>query len=314
MTPFNARQTQRGNSGIWMFMVLCFFPFKHMVFTSTFASTMVHTHQHKRVSVSISCDSMNRIAFANDRISQVFGDEEAYTMQVDENGGQIFLKPTEANGEKPIALTVTTENGVVQDLELLPKKMSTATIILKGEKSSHTQSSHDSPHMASTSHLAGLSHPSVHPASFVGASAGAASGAASGGYGGGYGGSHGGLSDPALVLIQVIKNAALHMMSQGSGDAQRDEDKPPTPLAVPLAVEGLKSESLCLIKSLGFAISVYRLTNTSKETQELLETTFYTQHLHSAKKMTLENPLAISIVQRILEPNASTLVFIVRRL
>jgi hypothetical protein len=98
-----------------------------------FASTVIRVNPDKRIRAVVSYDSMNRIAFANDRIAQVFGDEEAYTLQSDEARGQIFLKPTEANGTKPIYITLTTEQGSVQDIELIPQKIPTSTLILKGE-------------------------------------------------------------------------------------------------------------------------------------------------------------------------------------
>lgn len=122
------------------------FPLKTVIgvfigITSLYASSSIvlKTDASKRIRVVISNDSMNRIAFANDRIAQVFGDEEAYTLQSDEARGQIFIKPTLANGDKPIAVTLTTENNEVQDIEFAPQKMSSATIILTVDKKKETQ-------------------------------------------------------------------------------------------------------------------------------------------------------------------------------
>jgi type-F conjugative transfer system secretin TraK len=76
---------------------------------------------------------MNRLAVANDRITQIFGDEQSYTVQTEESIGQVFLKPTLENGEKPLSLTVITENGTVQDMTLVPTERDAATIILTGQ-------------------------------------------------------------------------------------------------------------------------------------------------------------------------------------
>lgn len=101
---------------------------------SAHASQVLNMNPNARISAKISFDSMNRIAIDKDRISQVFGDENTYTTQIDEMRGQLFLKPTAENGDKPIHLTITSENDVVQDIELLPDKINTQTLILKGEK------------------------------------------------------------------------------------------------------------------------------------------------------------------------------------
>jgi len=90
----------------------------------------------KRVKAIISRDSMNRLAVANDRITQVFGDEQSYTVQTEEGIGQIFLKPTLENGDKPLSLTVITENGSVQDMTLVPQEREAATIVLTGHSTS----------------------------------------------------------------------------------------------------------------------------------------------------------------------------------
>jgi hypothetical protein len=85
----------------------------------------------ERIKATISSDSMNRLSVYGDRITQVFGDSESYELQADENTGQIFLKPTSQNGNKPLAISVITESGVTQDLTLDPKEGDARTITLK---------------------------------------------------------------------------------------------------------------------------------------------------------------------------------------
>ena len=87
--------------------------------------------ENKRLEASICPDSMNRLAVANDRIVQVFGDEGAFESQSEENTGQVFIKPTAENSIKPLSLTVITEQGKTQDLSLKPTAKTAATLILK---------------------------------------------------------------------------------------------------------------------------------------------------------------------------------------
>jgi len=102
------------------------------------SSQNIPMDSQKRVKAVISKDSMNRLAVTNDRITQVFGDEQSYTVQTEEGIGQIFLKPTLENGDKPLSLTVITENGSVQDMTLVPTEREAATIILTGPNTSRS--------------------------------------------------------------------------------------------------------------------------------------------------------------------------------
>jgi hypothetical protein len=95
------------------------------------ASQVLPLTENKRVEASISPDSMNRIAVANDRITQIFGDEGTFESQNDETTGQVFLKPTVENGTKNLSLTLITEQGITQDLTLKPTATSATTLIFK---------------------------------------------------------------------------------------------------------------------------------------------------------------------------------------
>jgi len=87
--------------------------------------------ENKRLEASICPHSMNRLAIANDRIAQVFGDEGAFESQSEENTGQVFIKPTAENSDKPLSITLITEQGKTQDLSLKPTAKSATTLILK---------------------------------------------------------------------------------------------------------------------------------------------------------------------------------------
>lgn len=95
------------------------------------ASQTLVMNPDKRLKAVISCDSMNRLAVANDRITQIFGDNDAYEVQTEESTGQLFLKPTAENGKKPLSITLITENGLTQDMTLQPEEREATTVILK---------------------------------------------------------------------------------------------------------------------------------------------------------------------------------------
>lgn len=94
-------------------------------------STVLLLKEQQRLTVHIAKENMSRLTILNDRIISVIGEEEAFTMQHDEHTGQVFIKPTVNNGAKPIAVTLITENGITQDLTLMPSREQAATIILK---------------------------------------------------------------------------------------------------------------------------------------------------------------------------------------
>jgi type-F conjugative transfer system secretin TraK len=108
------------------FIGIIFFVFS----TQVFAVASI-TLSPQRLKVPISQDSMNRIAVTNDRITHVFGDQEAYEIQTEETTGQVFLKPTVENGNKPLSITLMTENNITQDLTLEPVSGDARTLIFK---------------------------------------------------------------------------------------------------------------------------------------------------------------------------------------
>ncbi len=96
------------------------------------AATQVLTlNERARLTASIAIDAMNRLAVANDRIVNLFGDEGTFMTQNDEQTGQVFIKPTIENQEKPLSLTLVTENGLTQDLNLISDALEASTLILK---------------------------------------------------------------------------------------------------------------------------------------------------------------------------------------
>ena len=244
-----------------------------------YASIQMNSEPNKRISVKIASDSMNRIAFSNDRISQVFGDEEAYTLQTDETRGQIFLKPSEANGDKPISITLTTEHNVVQDLELVPQKISTRTIILKSDVKNESQN------VLGKNYNRNL----LTPAGYLGSQAFNA-----------YPNfgmpaqnqpsveSH----DHVSRLVRVLKFVA----SQEVSNTIKEGEAPPA-----LAISALSPEGLGVIHYQGFKVALYTLSNSSEKSYEIIENTFKGPDV-----------LAVAVEKKQLSPGETTRLFVVR--
>lgn len=114
-----------------MRLLLPFLVFQLLSFKICAASQTISMNPDKRLKAVISCDSMNRLAVANDHITQIFGDNDAYEVQTEESTGQLFLKPTAENGKKPLSVTLITENGLTQDMTLQPEEREATTVILK---------------------------------------------------------------------------------------------------------------------------------------------------------------------------------------
>lgn len=103
----------------------------NLLTTASYANQQLVMHPDKRLKATISHDAMNRLAVVNDRITQVFGDQDAYEVQSEETTGQIFLKPSLDNGKKPLSVTLITESGMTQDLLLQPSEQAATTILFK---------------------------------------------------------------------------------------------------------------------------------------------------------------------------------------
>lgn len=85
---------------------------------------------HQKTELEISQTELNRIAVSDDRIQQVFGAESLFDVQTDDEGGQIFLKLNRGES-KPITVTLITEEGLTQDLKLIPQAIDSQSILFK---------------------------------------------------------------------------------------------------------------------------------------------------------------------------------------
>jgi type-F conjugative transfer system secretin TraK len=85
---------------------------------------------HQKTEFEISQTELNRIAVSGDRIQQVFGAEGLFDVQTDDEGGQIFLRLNRGES-KPITVTLITEEGLTQDLKLIPQAIESQSILFK---------------------------------------------------------------------------------------------------------------------------------------------------------------------------------------
>lgn len=106
-----------------------------LIFNVAFAD-VITLDPNRRIEVAIGAQVMNRLTVLNDRILNIFGEEEAFTFQADEQTGQVFIKALPDNTSKPIEITLITENGTTQDLTLIPSKTKAATLIFKAKVNS----------------------------------------------------------------------------------------------------------------------------------------------------------------------------------
>lgn len=86
---------------------------------------------HQRTEIQVSNRQMNRIAVKGDRIQQIFGADEHFHIETDDHGGQIFLKFLSDQMLEPVSLTIVTEEGLTQDLTLMPDDMDAQTVLFK---------------------------------------------------------------------------------------------------------------------------------------------------------------------------------------
>ena len=89
-----------------------------------------------RINAAIALNQLNRIQVFDDRITQVFGDDNTFSSETDTENGQIFIRPKD---EKPLFLTLITENGASIDLVLNPIEAEAQTLVLKTTTPLQTQ-------------------------------------------------------------------------------------------------------------------------------------------------------------------------------
>lgn len=86
------------------------------------------------IKTRISCKQLNRISIKNDRIESISGLEEAFSFEKNEKTGDGYIRPSEANGHEPIAISLTTVSGRTQELLLNVDDGDPNTIILENDE------------------------------------------------------------------------------------------------------------------------------------------------------------------------------------
>lgn len=100
-------------------------------FVCSAEASQVHTlNEEREILVSVSNTELNRIIVEKDRISDVFTHGTNLEILPDERIGQIFVK-TGSSPKGGIRLTLTTEEGRVQDMRLRAQELQGQTIIIK---------------------------------------------------------------------------------------------------------------------------------------------------------------------------------------
>lgn len=113
--------------------------FLSLLGTSCFALQTYPLVDQQGTKVIISQREQNRIAVLGDRIQQVFGADGTFDVESDEDGGQIFLIAAKSGFSKfdapsvikPMTITIITEEGLTQDLKLIPKDIEAQSILFK---------------------------------------------------------------------------------------------------------------------------------------------------------------------------------------
>ncbi|RYE15439.1 MAG: hypothetical protein EOP34_03225 [Rickettsiales bacterium] len=79
----------------------------------------------------ISATEINRIKIDGDRIREVIGLSDNYTVQGDNKTGQLFIKNINQTTTAPAIFSIITENNRTIDLKLTPSSISSETIIIR---------------------------------------------------------------------------------------------------------------------------------------------------------------------------------------
>ncbi|MDP3641392.1 MAG: type-F conjugative transfer system secretin TraK [Alphaproteobacteria bacterium] len=109
-----------------------------VLFTSLYAHKQVLIMNDDRVlKATASKDGITRISLQGDRIAEVMGFHQDVEFEKDEGKGILFIKGLKEKQN----LVMNTENGLFQELELVPSDKSSAQIVLKADESHPIQQS-----------------------------------------------------------------------------------------------------------------------------------------------------------------------------
>lgn len=99
-----------------------------ILITPTFAEKVELTcNENTSLEVKASTNGFTRISVKGDKLRDVMGLEETVIVEKDEANGQLFLR----NVQHKQVITLITENGLLQDLTLIPGAKGSMNIVLK---------------------------------------------------------------------------------------------------------------------------------------------------------------------------------------
>ncbi len=109
-----------------------------VLFTSLYAQKQTLTlNDEKVLKAYVAQDGITRISLQGDRIADVMGFHQDVEYEKDEGKGVLFIKGLKQKQN----LVMNTENGLFQELELVPSEKSSAQILLKVDESNPIQQS-----------------------------------------------------------------------------------------------------------------------------------------------------------------------------
>lgn len=106
-----------------------YFTLLALAVSSVQAAQIYNLNEHQEIEATISKTELNRIIVEKDRISDVFAYGNTLEVLPDERLGQIFVKAVVPSKET-IRVTVTTEEGRIQDMRLSSRAIQGQTITL----------------------------------------------------------------------------------------------------------------------------------------------------------------------------------------
>lgn len=101
-----------------------------LVGASAHAAQIYSLNEEHEIKIEVSNTELNRIIVEKDRISDVFAHEATLEILPDERLGQIFVR-TSSSPQGGLRLTLTTEEGRVQDIRLLSQDIQGQTVLLR---------------------------------------------------------------------------------------------------------------------------------------------------------------------------------------
>jgi type-F conjugative transfer system secretin TraK len=100
---------------------------------ASFASQVKGVSHTERVNIELSAVDPNVISASNDRINKVTVMKGLVNSSIDQNTGELIIKPNYMAGGKPFSMILSTEKGMRYTILAVPKKIPAQDVILKNK-------------------------------------------------------------------------------------------------------------------------------------------------------------------------------------